>query len=193
MLPNLSLRAEGFQQRKAITSATEREPPVEVTEEWHNRALKTWPRLAVINSRPGLLEFYALPRSAPSPARARTAPNRFRTAGISSSTSRSASFALLEYDYGPVLRRGAEQRPGEFILRSADPSYGVRSGRWGFSRGAGPNQFRTAPLWGLGQRLFFLHDGRTSDLLKAIENHASPGSEANTAIRIFNGLTESQQ
>src|SRR5579862_663261 len=98
-----------------------------------------------------------------------------------------------EYDHRPVLRRGAEQRPGEFILRSADPSYGVRSGRWGFSRGAGPNQFRTAPLWGLGQRLFFLHDGRTSDLLKAIENHASPGSEANTAIRIFNGLTESQQ
>jgi CxxC motif-containing protein (DUF1111 family) len=59
--------------------------------------------------------------------------------------------------------------------------------------GAGPDQFRTAPLWGLGQRLFFLHDGRTSDLLKAIEDHASPGSEANTVIRIFNGLTESQQ
>jgi len=59
--------------------------------------------------------------------------------------------------------------------------------------GAGPDQFRTAPLWGLGQRLYFLHDGRTSDLLKAIEDHASPGSEANTVIRIFNGLTESQQ
>ena len=26
---------------------------------------------------------------------------------------------------------------------------------------AGPDEFRTAPLWGLGQRLFFLHDGRT--------------------------------
>ena len=37
--------------------------------------------------------------------------------------------------------------------------------------GAGPDQFRTAPLWGLGQRLFFLHDGRTSDLLQAIEMH----------------------
>ncbi len=59
--------------------------------------------------------------------------------------------------------------------------------------GAGPDQFRTAPLWGLGQRLFFLHDGRTSDLMKAIEDHASPGSEANTVIRIFNGLTETQQ
>jgi CxxC motif-containing protein (DUF1111 family) len=27
---------------------------------------------------------------------------------------------------------------------------------------AGPDPFRTAPLWGVGQRLFFLHDGRTS-------------------------------
>jgi CxxC motif-containing protein (DUF1111 family) len=37
--------------------------------------------------------------------------------------------------------------------------------------GAGPDQFRTAPLWGLGQRLFFLHDGRTTDLVQAIEDH----------------------
>ena len=37
--------------------------------------------------------------------------------------------------------------------------------------GAGPDQFRTAPLWGLGQRLFFLHDGRTSDLVQAIQDH----------------------
>ncbi len=59
--------------------------------------------------------------------------------------------------------------------------------------GAGPDEFRTAPLWGLGQRLFFLHDGRTSDLLRAIEAHQSPGSEANTVIRNFNGLSESQK
>jgi CxxC motif-containing protein (DUF1111 family) len=59
--------------------------------------------------------------------------------------------------------------------------------------GAGPDQFRTAPLWGVGQRLFFLHDGRTADLLQAIEDHASPGSEANGVIRIFNSLSESQQ
>jgi CxxC motif-containing protein (DUF1111 family) len=30
---------------------------------------------------------------------------------------------------------------------------------------AGSDEFRTAPLWGLGQRLFFLHDGRTADCL----------------------------
>jgi CxxC motif-containing protein (DUF1111 family) len=49
-------------------------------------------------------------------------------------------------------------------------------------------EFRTAPLWGLGQRLFFLHDGRTSDLLQAIEAHSSEGSEANRVISNFNAL-----
>jgi CxxC motif-containing protein (DUF1111 family) len=56
---------------------------------------------------------------------------------------------------------------------------------------AGPNQFRTAPLWGLGQRLFFLHDGRTTDLIQAIQSHSSNGSEANLVIRRFNGLKAS--
>ena len=40
---------------------------------------------------------------------------------------------------------------------------------------AGADEFRSAPLWGLGQRLFFLHDGRTSDLMAAIRAHSSPG------------------
>lgn len=57
---------------------------------------------------------------------------------------------------------------------------------------AGPNQFRTAPLWGLGQRLFFLHDGRTSDLIQAIQSHNSAGSEANQVIRKYNALKASQ-
>jgi CxxC motif-containing protein (DUF1111 family) len=87
--------------------------------------------------------------------------------------------------------------------------------------GAGPDQFRTAPLWGVGQRLFFLHDGRTADLGQAIEAHASSGascvssaganevaaastitsngqqqscaSEANAVIQSFNALSASQQ
>jgi len=56
------------------------------------------------------------------------------------------------------------------------------------------DEFRTAPLWGLGQRIFFLHDGRTSDLLEAIRAHRSDGtprfgpSEANAVIDRFNGL-----
>jgi di-heme oxidoreductase (putative peroxidase) len=64
----------------------------------------------------------------------------------------------------------------------------------GITQGAaGPDQFRTAPLWGIGQRLFFLHDGRTSDLLVAIKAHASRGSEANAVIRNYNGLSPTQQ
>jgi len=59
--------------------------------------------------------------------------------------------------------------------------------------GAAGDEFRTAPLWGLGQRVFFLHDGRTSDLLDAIRQHASPGSEANTVIGNFSSLTEQQK
>jgi CxxC motif-containing protein (DUF1111 family) len=54
---------------------------------------------------------------------------------------------------------------------------------------AAGNQFRTAPLWGLGQRLFFLHDGRTSDLIEAIEAHDSAGSEANQVIKQYNKLS----
>jgi CxxC motif-containing protein (DUF1111 family) len=76
---------------------------------------------------------------------------------------------------------------------------------------AGADQFRSAPLWGIGQRLFFLHDGRTSDLLQAIEAHADCagkssdhdddhdrfrhshcGSEANGVVRNFNKLNSSQ-
>ena len=47
----------------------------------------------------------------------------------------------------------------------------------GISQGAaGPDQFRTAALWGIGQRLFFMHDGRTADLLQAIHEHSSEHS-----------------
>jgi CxxC motif-containing protein (DUF1111 family) len=64
----------------------------------------------------------------------------------------------------------------------------------GISQGqAGPDQFRTAPLWGVGQRVFFLHDGRASNLVQAIAAHASPGSEANNVIQKYNALTPEQQ
>ena len=64
---------------------------------------------------------------------------------------------------------------------------------------AGPDEFRTQPLWGVGQRLFFLHDGRTSDLLQAIYAHRSPassqfpGSEANAVINNFQSLSASDR
>jgi CxxC motif-containing protein (DUF1111 family) len=79
---------------------------------------------------------------------------------------------------------------------------------------AGPDDFRTAPLWGVGQRIFFLHDGRAGPgngaLLNAIQAHKSTNpncvagqvftsdgvrcnSEANAVINQFNGLTAQQQ
>jgi Di-haem oxidoreductase, putative peroxidase len=84
---------------------------------------------------------------------------------------------------------------------------------------AAPDEFRTTPLWGVGQRLFFLHDGRASDLLTAIQAHSSTSdltevtlstnillglsclatnggfaaSEANQVIQNFNGLSVSDK
>jgi CxxC motif-containing protein (DUF1111 family) len=77
---------------------------------------------------------------------------------------------------------------------------------------AGPDEFRTTPLWGLGQRLFFLHDGRTQDLMVAIRDHSSPRSsdggdnpvkdqdsfsygpsEANEVVRRFDLLSEADK
>jgi CxxC motif-containing protein (DUF1111 family) len=58
---------------------------------------------------------------------------------------------------------------------------------------ASGSEFRTAPLWGVGQRLFFLHDGRTNDLKEAILLHRSPGSEANLVISAFENLSRQTQ
>lgn len=77
---------------------------------------------------------------------------------------------------------------------------------------AGADEFRTTPLWGLGQRLFFLHDGRTTDLMTAIQDHFSLAgsdggdnpsadrfsrtygdSEANEVVRRFNRRTEPEK
>ena len=64
----------------------------------------------------------------------------------------------------------------------------------GITQGAaGPDEFRTAPLWGVGQRVYFLHDGRTSNLITAVEDHASPGSEANQVVQRFNSLNAQAQ
>lgn len=62
---------------------------------------------------------------------------------------------------------------------------------------AGPDEFRTAPLWGVGQRIFFLHDGRSTPanggLMNAIEAHSSKGSEANQVISLFDSLSAQQK
>ncbi len=64
---------------------------------------------------------------------------------------------------------------------------------------AGADEFRTAPLWGLGQRIFFLHDGRSTDLEETIRLHASeangryPASEANRVVENFINLRDDQK
>ena len=58
---------------------------------------------------------------------------------------------------------------------------------------AGAREFRTTPLWGVGQRLFLLHDGRTSDIAQAVLAHASPGSEANEPIRKYLKLSDTEE
>jgi CxxC motif-containing protein (DUF1111 family) len=64
---------------------------------------------------------------------------------------------------------------------------------------AAGDEFRTAPLWGLGKRIFFLHDGRTSDLVTAIEEHRSGpnadtvASEANAVVDRYEHLSETEK
>ena len=61
------------------------------------------------------------------------------------------------------------------------------------------DEFRTAPLWGVGTRAFFLHDGRTANLIEAIRAHRSAGngsygpSEANAVIGNYDALPVAQQ
>lgn len=64
---------------------------------------------------------------------------------------------------------------------------GIRQGN------AGPRDFRTAPLWNVGQRIFLLHDGRTDDIVEAIRQHDSPGSEARAVIRNLGNQTPEDQ
>jgi CxxC motif-containing protein (DUF1111 family) len=104
---------------------------------------------------------------------------------------------------GPKIASGSSTRPSAALSNQTAYLYsdllvhhmgkgladGITQG------GAGPDEFRTAPLWGVGQRVFFLHDGRTSNLVEAIRAHWSKGSEANRVIEHFNKLSleEKQQ
>jgi hypothetical protein len=80
----------------------------------------------------------------------------------------------------------------DFAIHTMDPQLadGVIQGA------ATSQQFRSAPLWGIGQRLFFMHDGRTDNLVSAIQDHClpqpagstAPPSEACDVINKFNAL-----
>ena len=92
----------------------------------------------------------------------------------------------------PALRDKDANLYSDLVLHGMGPGLSDDVGQ-GNARG---DEFRTTPLWGLGKRVFFLHDGRTKDLLEAIRAHASaatgtyPASEANQVVVQFNNLTE---
>jgi CxxC motif-containing protein (DUF1111 family) len=73
---------------------------------------------------------------------------------------------LLLHEMGPALDDGVVQ---------------------GQARG---NQWRTTPLWGLGVRSRFLHDGRARSVQEAILAH---GGEADAAVRHYRGLRPDEQ
>ena len=59
--------------------------------------------------------------------------------------------------------------------------------------GAGPRDWRTAPLIGLRFQKAYLHDGRAATIEVAILKHAGPGSEANDSVARFKALPPDQR
>lgn len=93
------------------------------------------------------------------------------------------------------LNKVAFQPFSDFALHHMGPGLAD-----GISQGhAGTDEFRTAPLWGAGQRIFFLHNGGTNNIVTAIELHSSTCStgqtcsEATQVINKFNTLNQMQQ
>jgi CxxC motif-containing protein (DUF1111 family) len=54
--------------------------------------------------------------------------------------------------------------------------------------GAGSTEWRTAPLIGMRHLKSYMHDGRVKTIEQAIEQHAVPGSEAESSARAFEQL-----
>jgi CxxC motif-containing protein (DUF1111 family) len=96
----------------------------------------------------------------------------------------------------PVMKTGASSIAGvsdvDVSLYSdllthdmgADLDDGITEG------GADGRRWRTPPLWGLRARRFYLHDGRTADLARAIALH---GGEAGRSRDHFAALSAAQQ
>ncbi|HEY6251549.1 MAG TPA: di-heme oxidoredictase family protein [Candidatus Angelobacter sp.] len=103
------------------------------------------------------------------------------TTQVSSSTSTSSGVGSLSLSPVPAFSDIEIHHMG---VRLAD---NVSQG------GAGGDQFRSAPLWGVGQRIFLLHDGRTTNIITAINDHGSNGSEANNSLNAAASLNFSQQ
>jgi CxxC motif-containing protein (DUF1111 family) len=95
----------------------------------------------------------------------------------------------------PVLANKAVNLYSDLALHNMGPGLADDIAQ-GLAKG---DEFRTAPLWGVGTRVFFLHDGRTNNMIEAIRAHRSAGnatygpSEANTVIANYDALSTAQQ
>ena len=75
---------------------------------------------------------------------------------------------------------------GDFLLHDVGTGDGiVQNGGQGTR-----NQVRTAPLWGIGARTRFMHDGASVTVSDAIARH---GGQASTARTNFNALSAANQ
>jgi len=75
---------------------------------------------------------------------------------------------------------------GDFLLHDVGTGDGIVQNGGQNTR----NQVRTAPLWGIGARTRFMHDGASLTIGAAIQRH---GNQASTAKANFNALTVSDQ
>lgn len=125
---------------------------------------------------------------APAPATVSSAQGKAVFSAVGCSYCHSQALQTGVTTWGTSLNNQTIAPYSDFALHHMGPALADRISQ-GIAQG---DEFRTAPLWGLGQRLFFLHDGRTSDLVAAINAHASLGnatfgpSEANTSVSLYN-------
>jgi CxxC motif-containing protein (DUF1111 family) len=157
----------------------------------------SYPATAVLSDIEAFANFMRmLAPPAPAPATTSTINGRSHFVSVGCASCHTPSFTT-----GAAIASGSSQNPSPALSGQTVNLYSDllvhhmgQSLADGISQGsAGPDEFRSAPLWGLGERVFFLHDGRTSDLLAAIQAHASSGSEANTVVQRFNSLSSAQQ
>jgi CxxC motif-containing protein (DUF1111 family) len=104
-------------------------------------------------------------------------------------TQTTVSMAMIDTTANPTVSNTALNTFSDYAVHSMGTGLADRVTQGN----ASGTQFRSAPLWGVGQRVFFLHDGRTNDLMQAIQQHASSGSEANQVISQFNMLSTTDQ
>jgi CxxC motif-containing protein (DUF1111 family) len=155
------------------------------------------PATAVLSDIEAFADFMRmLAAPTPSPATAATINGRAQFIAVGCALCHTPSFTT-----SAATATGSSMRPSPALSAKAVNLYSdllVHHMGQGLADGltqgaAGPDEFRTAPLWGVGQRVFFMHDGRTSNLLVAIHSHSSPDSEANLVIQQFDSLSIEHQ